>query len=111
LILVSAGTTRMVDAWLDALKDGGQLIQPLTPDAGMGVFMGIRRRGERYFASVLSAVMIYRCASARDPESAAALAEAMKNGGGRGVTRLYRGQPQPPGNVWLQGEDWCLAYG
>jgi protein-L-isoaspartate(D-aspartate) O-methyltransferase len=111
LILVSAGATRLVDHWLDALKDGGQLIVPLTPDAGMGVFMGIRRRGERYFASVLSPVMIYPCTGARDPESAAALAEAMNNGGGRGVTRLYRGESPPAENVWLQGANWCLAYG
>ncbi|HTC50438.1 MAG TPA: MerR family transcriptional regulator [Steroidobacteraceae bacterium] len=111
LILVSAGVTRLVDHWLDALKDGGQLIVPLMPDAGMGIFMGIRRRGERYFAAVLSPVMIYHCAGARDPESAAALAEALKQGGGRGVTRLYRGESTPAENVWLQGRNWCLAYG
>jgi protein-L-isoaspartate(D-aspartate) O-methyltransferase len=111
LILVSAGATRLVDHWLDALKDGGQLILPLTPDAGMGAYMGIRRRGERYFANVLSPVMIYPCAGARDPHAAAALAEALKNGGGRGVTRLYRGGSPPAENVWLQGDNWCLAYG
>ncbi len=75
----------------------------------MGVFFGIRRRGERYFASVLSPVMIYPCASARDPDSAAALAEALKAGGERGVTRLYRGASLPDENVWLRGDNWCLA--
>lgn len=111
LILVSAGATRPVDHWLDGLKDGGQLILPLTPDAGMGIILGIRRRGERFFATVLSPVMIYRCASARDPQSAAALAEALKRGGQHGITRLYRGDPSSLENVWLQGENWCLAYG
>jgi hypothetical protein len=44
--------------------DGGQLILPLTPDKGMGIVMDIRRRGERYFATLLSPVMI-TAASAR----------------------------------------------
>ena len=109
LIVVSAGATRPVDHWLEQLKDDGLLLLPLTPDKGMGVFFGIRRRGERYFASVLSPVMIYPCASARDPDSAAALAEALKAGGERGVTRLYRGASLPDENVWLRGDNWCLA--
>ena len=111
LILVSAGASRLVDHWLDGLKDDGLLVLPLTPDKGMGVIFGIRRRGERYFASVLSPVMIYPCAGARDPASAEALAEALKRGGERGVTRLYRGDSLPEENCWLRGENWCLALG
>jgi protein-L-isoaspartate(D-aspartate) O-methyltransferase len=111
LILVSAGATHPVDHWLDGLKDGGQLVLPLTPDTGMGIVMGIRRRGERWFATTLSPILIYRCVSARDPQSAAALAEALKHGGQNGVTRLYRGDPPSPESVWLRGENWCLAYG
>ncbi len=111
LILVSAGATHPVDHWLDGLKDGGQLILPLMPDTGMGVVFGIRRRGERFFASALSPVMIYQCVGARNPQSAAALAEALKRGGQNGVTRLYRGDPPSLESVWLRGENWCLAYG
>jgi len=111
LILVSAGATRPLDHWLDGLRDGGQLILPLTPDQGMGIVMAIRRRGERYFATPLSPVMIYRCLGARDPHSEAALAKALERGGQHGVTRLYRGESPAPENVWLQGENWCLAYG
>jgi protein-L-isoaspartate(D-aspartate) O-methyltransferase len=110
LIVVSAGATRPVDHWLERLKDGGQLLLPLTPDIGMGIIVGIRRRGERYFANFLSPVMIYRCASARDPQSERALAAALKGGGERRVTRLYRGEAPPVENVWLQGENWWLAY-
>ena len=53
--------------------------------------------------------MIYRC-RARDRQSEAALAKALERGGQHGVTRLYRGASPAPENVWLQGEDWCLAY-
>jgi protein-L-isoaspartate(D-aspartate) O-methyltransferase len=109
LIVVSAGASRPVDHWLDQLKDEGLLVLPMTPDKGMGVIFGIQRRGERYFVSVLSPVMIYPCVSARDPASAAALAEALKGGGERGVTRLYRGDSLPEENVWLRGDNWCLA--
>jgi protein-L-isoaspartate(D-aspartate) O-methyltransferase len=111
LILVSAGVSRPVDHWLDHLKDDGLLVVPMTPDKGMGAIFGIRRRGERYFANVLSPVMIYPCAGARDPASAAALAEALKRGGERGVTRLYRGDSPPEENCWLRGDNWCLALG
>jgi protein-L-isoaspartate(D-aspartate) O-methyltransferase len=76
LILVSAGATHPVDHWLDGLKDGGQLVLPLTPDTGAGIVIGIRRRGERFFATLLSPIFIYRCAGTRDPQSAAALAGA-----------------------------------
>lgn len=109
LILVSAGASRPVDHWLDRLKDDGQLVLPMTPDQGMGRIFGIRRRGERYFASVLSPMMIYPCANARDPVSAAALAEALRRGGERGVTRLHRGESVPEENCWLRGDNWCLA--
>jgi protein-L-isoaspartate(D-aspartate) O-methyltransferase len=111
LILVSAGVTRPLDHWLDRLTDGGQLLLPLTPDTGTGIIVCIRRRGERYFATVVSPVMIYRCAGARDAQSESALAAALKGGGQRGIVRLYRGAAQPAENVWLQGENWCLAYG
>lgn len=110
LIVISAGVTRLPETWLDALKDGGQLIVPMTPDVGMGVIFGIRRRAERYFVAVLSPVMIYQCAGARDPQSAAALAEALKNHGERAVTRLYRGASLPAENIWLRGDTWCLAF-
>jgi hypothetical protein len=58
LILVSAGASRPVAHWLDNLKDDGLLVLPMTPDKGMGAIFGIRRRGRRYFASVLSPVML-----------------------------------------------------
>jgi protein-L-isoaspartate(D-aspartate) O-methyltransferase len=109
LILVSAGASCPVDHWLDSLKEDGLLVLPLTPDMGMGRIFGIRRRGERYFATVLSPVMIYPCVGARDPDSATALAEALKRGGESAVTRLYRGDSLPTENVWLRGENWCLA--
>ena len=39
------------------------------------------------------------------------LAKALERGGHHGITRLYRGEAPSPENVWLQGENWCLAYG
>ena len=123
VIYVNAGTTRPEAAWLDALKDGGRLILPLTTDksfAGMGeapheavrqgAVLRIVRRGDVFDAKWISAVAIFPCAGARDAESERALAAALANGRLKDVTRLYRGADVADKNCWLRGPDWCLAY-
>lgn len=57
VIYVNAGATFPVPAWLDALTIGGRLVFPLTPDAGLGCMLMIRREAEaRYSARSLADV-------------------------------------------------------
>ena len=121
VIYVNAGATRPADAWLDRLRDGGRLILPLTTDRGFqgpesgpierrGAVFRIERRGDEFSARRVSAVAIFPCEGARDPESEAALAAAFEKGDGRDVTRLYRRGDLPEGQCWLRAPGWCLAY-
>jgi protein-L-isoaspartate(D-aspartate) O-methyltransferase len=110
VICVSAGATHPVDLWLDRLADGGRLILPLAPNNGIGSTFRIERRGDGYFAKWISPIAIYACAGGRDNASERALAEALKNGQSKRVTRLYRNTPVPEEDCWLRGDQWCLAY-
>jgi protein-L-isoaspartate(D-aspartate) O-methyltransferase len=119
IIYVCAGATRPADLWLDQLAEGGRLIIPLTIDetdtAGFealapGAMFRIERRGHDYLARWISVVAIFPCAGARDETSGRALAEALRNGRAKEVTRLYRSDARPDEQCWLRAPGWCLAY-
>jgi protein-L-isoaspartate(D-aspartate) O-methyltransferase len=121
IIYVNAGATRPAPSWLDGLNEGGRLILPLTTNEGFrrnepgnihrrgGVFR-IERRGSDFLARRISGVAIFPCEGARDPESEAALAAALTEGGWERVTRLYRRDDLPAEQCWLRAPGWCLAY-
>lgn len=120
VIYVNAGVTRPADIWLDALKDGGRLILPMTTDAGFGeawrglerrgaVFL-IERNGSEFAARWISPVAIFPCEGARDKASEVALAKAFEKGGWDRVTRLYRTDDIANDRCWVKGTGWCLAY-
>lgn len=115
-ILVNAGTVRPANTWLDALKDGGRLLLPLTvaqTDGHLltrGAFFLIERKGTDYLAQWKSPTGIYPCMGARDTISETALAGAFRKGGAEQVTRLYRSGEIEEGRSWLRGPDWALAF-
>jgi protein-L-isoaspartate(D-aspartate) O-methyltransferase len=119
VIYVSAGTTRPADLWLDQLAEGGRLSVPLTIDTAYseqwaainpGAVFQIERRGDDYLARWISVVAIFPCAGARDEVSGRALAEALRNGREKEVTRLYRKSAPSDEQCWLRAPGWCLAY-
>jgi protein-L-isoaspartate(D-aspartate) O-methyltransferase len=122
VIYVNAGATRPMDAWLDALKDGGRLMLPLTtnaafgsaPPAGLqGAFFRIERRGEDFLAKVISGAAYIPGEGMRDAASEAALAAGFANGRLREVTRLYRDDAAaalPTDQCWARASGWALAY-
>ncbi|MBV9861678.1 MAG: methyltransferase domain-containing protein [Alphaproteobacteria bacterium] len=121
VIYVNAGATRPAERWLDALKDGGRLILPLTTDRGFqfsetvpierrGAIFRIERQGDGFLARWISPVAIFPCEGVRDSISEAALAEGLSNDGWRRVTRLYRRDDVPEDRCWVRGPGWALAY-
>lgn len=103
VIFVNAGASRPLDRWLDALKDGGRLILPLTVGFTMpggalmtqGSIFLIERRGDDYTADYKGRVMIYPCIGAQDAESEASLKAAMAGSGHKKVRRLRRAAEVP----------------
>jgi protein-L-isoaspartate(D-aspartate) O-methyltransferase len=90
VIYVNAGTTRPAERWLNALKDGGRLILPLTTSftsddghsmTGGAIFL-IERRNDDYLARWMSHTAIYPCSGARDEASEEVLAVGFKKVGG-----------------------------
>jgi protein-L-isoaspartate(D-aspartate) O-methyltransferase len=118
VIYVNAGTVCPKDNWLDAMKDGGRMILPLTvgytSDAGHSMTKGaiflIERKGDEYQAQWKSSTGIYPCIGGRDERSEQALADAFEAGGWEKVTRLYRSENIEQGRCWVRGHNWVLAY-
>lgn len=117
-IYVNAGAVRPANRWLDAMKDGGRMILPLTvgytTEEGHSMTKGaiflIERKGDEFHAGWKSDTMIYPCIGGRDERSEETLANAFKAGGWEKVTRLYRTGEIEQDRCWVRGEDWALAY-
>jgi protein-L-isoaspartate(D-aspartate) O-methyltransferase len=77
-MLINAGVTAPLPAWLAALNPGGRMVVPLTirvPDiqGGVGAMICVTRGDPQWPARFVSQVMIYDCAIARDPAQEAEL--------------------------------------
>jgi len=118
VILVNAGAVRPMNSWVDALREGGRLVLPLTTepkthddhDMTKGAIFVIERCGDDFKARWKSETTIYPCLGARDALSEAALAKAFRKGGWEKVTRLYRTQEIEDERCWLRGADFTLAF-
>jgi protein-L-isoaspartate(D-aspartate) O-methyltransferase len=123
VIYVNAGVTKPALAWLDQLSDGGRLILPLTARetvdapairladiAQRGAVFRIERRHADYLARWISVIGVFPCEHGRDAVSEVALAAALRRGGWRDVTRLYRTDQVPDHRCWMRAPGWCLAY-
>lgn len=117
VILVNAGASRPLDLWLDALKDGGRLILPLTVGFTLnGVAMThghvflIERQGDGFTAAWKSQTAIYPCFGAQDAASEESLKAALRRGGHDKVRQLRRTDEVPAETCWASGPGWALTY-
>ncbi|MBM3648752.1 MAG: protein-L-isoaspartate(D-aspartate) O-methyltransferase [Alphaproteobacteria bacterium] len=108
VIYVNAGATHPLDTWLDALRPGGRLLLPLTPDQGMGGMLLLTRREDSFAARFVCPAMFVPCVGARDPATAQRLATAFARGDARTVQSLRRG-PSPDQSCWCAGHGWWLS--
>jgi protein-L-isoaspartate(D-aspartate) O-methyltransferase len=107
-IYVSAGASHPDPFWLDALRDGGRLLFPLTGDERSGGMLLVDRQGNEFGARFLSNCGFIDCAGPRDPGEAARLTEAFGTGGQDRVRSLTR-RPPPDDSVWFAGSGWYLS--
>jgi protein-L-isoaspartate(D-aspartate) O-methyltransferase len=116
-ILVNAGVTHPLDAWLDALAPGGRMILPLTASMpamgpiGKGFVFLVTRDGGAFTARPAGFVAIYSAIGIRDEWLNAALGKAMMTGPQRAqaITRLRRDAHDPGLSCWLHGAGFCLS--
>jgi protein-L-isoaspartate(D-aspartate) O-methyltransferase len=118
VIFVNAGASRPLDLWLDALKDGGRLVLPLTvgyalPDGTpmtRGHVFLIERQGDDFAATWKSQTAIYPCFGAQDAASEESLKAALRRGGHDKVRRLRRTDNVPADACWASGPGWALTF-
>jgi len=109
VIYVSAGATHPPKTWLDALKVGGRLIFPLTPNEGLGVMLMVTREaGDSYAASAISRAAFIPCVGARDDATSTSLATALERQSLDEVRSLRR-STAPDSTAWCVGQDWWLS--
>jgi protein-L-isoaspartate(D-aspartate) O-methyltransferase len=116
-ILVNAGVTHPLDAWLDALAPGGRMILPMTSsmpamgNIGKGFVFLVQRTGDGYTARLAGFVAIYSAIGVRDEFLNALLGKAMMTGPQRAqaIMRLRRDAHDPGLDCWLHGPSFCLS--
>ncbi len=110
-LIVNAGATHPMPGWLSALKPGGRMLLPLTTERNDGIVLRIERMGEEamYAAAVISGVMIYPCAGARERSAERALVRALAGGGRRFIQSLRVDPHTADGTCWLHGDGYCLS--
>jgi protein-L-isoaspartate(D-aspartate) O-methyltransferase len=108
-LYVNAGVTDPPDVWLDALRPGGRLVFPLTPDEGYGAMLLVTRNsGDQYTAKFLTHALFIPCVGARNEETSKSLARAFQRGTMGTVQTLRRHTP-PDDSSWCAGQGWWLS--
>jgi protein-L-isoaspartate(D-aspartate) O-methyltransferase len=107
-IYVNAGATHPDPSWLDALRDNGRLLFPLTGDDMWGGMLLVTRLGQELAARFVSQCGFIGCAGLRDTVTAARLTAVFRAGGKEQVRSLLR-QPLRGASIWFAGEGWYLS--
>jgi protein-L-isoaspartate(D-aspartate) O-methyltransferase len=119
-ILVNAGVTHPLDAWLDALAPNGRMIVPLTSMmTAMGTNLGkglawLVTNGEdsgSLAARNVGLVSIYSAVGIRDESLNERLGKAMMAGPGQwqAVSRLRRDAHEASATCWFHTDRCCLS--
>jgi protein-L-isoaspartate(D-aspartate) O-methyltransferase len=108
VIYVSAGCTRPLKAWADALTQGGRLVMPLTPGWDHGGMLLVTRQGSDFAARFLCGCAFIPCSGASDDLEAEALREAFDERSPADVVALHFGRPTPHDDAWVAGDGWWL---
>jgi len=109
VIYVNAGATDPLAVWLDALRPGGRLMFPLTPDRVAGAMLLVKRAAaNEYEARFVMQVVFIPCVGARDPATAKKLSAGFEDGSFKNVRSLHR-NTSPDDTCWVAGADWWLS--
>jgi protein-L-isoaspartate(D-aspartate) O-methyltransferase len=110
MIIVSAGATHPLPAWLDALSSRGRLLLPMTTEGQWGGMLLVTRQSvDAYAARFLCPAGFIEFSGARDPEISRRLAAAFERDRGIPVKSLRREPDKPDETCWLAGEGWWLS--
>jgi protein-L-isoaspartate(D-aspartate) O-methyltransferase len=110
VIVVSAGATQPLPAWLTAVKPSGKLLFPLTSTRGPGTMAHLTRASADLFAATLQgSVFFVDFEGARDPAVSSELTRALRRDEGAGVRSLRCDVHAQIESCWLHGNGWCFS--
>jgi protein-L-isoaspartate(D-aspartate) O-methyltransferase len=110
VIVVSAGATHPLPAWLAAVKPSGKLLFPLTSTRGPGTMAHLIRTSADFFAATLEgSVFFVDFGGARDAAASSELAQALRRDEGAGVRSLRCDVHAQEESCWLHGQGWCFS--
>jgi protein-L-isoaspartate(D-aspartate) O-methyltransferase len=110
VVVASAGATHPPAAWLAALKPGGRLLFPLTPDTGSGAMAHLTRTGAESFAArLMFGAHFIPFSGARDRDVSRHLAHALNRDQGAAVRSLRCDLHEKEETCWLHGEGRCFS--
>jgi protein-L-isoaspartate(D-aspartate) O-methyltransferase len=116
-MLINAGVTHPLPAWLDALAERGRLLMPITATVpGMGnigkgpmVLATHTRSRDRMAARLAGFVAIYSALGIRDEATNALIGQALKKSPFAPVKSLRRDAHAEAATCWLHGRGFCLS--
>jgi protein-L-isoaspartate(D-aspartate) O-methyltransferase len=110
VIVVSAGATHPMPAWLAAVQPSGKLLFPLTSTRGPGAMAHLIRASSDLFAATLhGSVFFVDFAGARDPAVSSELAQLLRRDEGAAVRSLRCDVHVKDESCWLHGNGWCFS--
>lgn len=110
VIVVSAGATHPLPAWLAALKPEAKLLFPLTSTRGPGTMAYITRKSTEFFAATLcGSVFFVDFEGARNSFINDELARVLKRDQGTAVRSLRCDVHEKDESCWLHGHGWCFS--
>lgn len=110
VIVVSAGATHPLPAWLAALKPQGMLLFPLTSTRGPGAMAYLTQKSADLFAATLCGTVFFvDFEGARNPAVSDDLAGALKRDQGATVRSLRCDAHEKDESCWLHGLGWCFS--
>ena len=110
IVVVSAGATHPLPAWIAAVKPGGRLLFPLTASEGAGIMALLTRvSGEHFAVRLHGGVGFIGFHGARDPEVNRQLQEAFKRNRFSEVRSLRCDPHERDQSCWIHGDGWCFS--
>lgn len=109
VVMINAGATHPLPAWLDALAPAGRMVMPLTTENHWGGVLKITRLTHGYAARFISNVGIFHCQGGRDKRANRLLQAAFETGTRHEVRSLRREPHKRTRSCWLHGKGYCLS--
>ena len=117
VMLVNAGVTHPLDAWLAALRPGGRMVIPLTMampgmgTIGKGPLFVVTRTADpaRFTARIIGFVAIYSALGLRDDSINALIGQTLAKSPYAPIKTLRRDPHAAAGSCWLHAPGFCLS--